>query len=58
MDTVAAKNPWMKPKDMAAREGADPRTIRRWIDKGAVEVRRLGPRTGVRVRYKGASEDN
>jgi predicted site-specific integrase-resolvase len=48
---------WVKPRDLAAREQVDPRTIRRWVEKGVLERRALAPRTGVRVRYVAARQD-
>jgi hypothetical protein len=36
-------------KDYAAREGVSRRTVWRWVEKGAVQVDRKAPRTGVRV---------
>lgn len=35
-------------KELAARERVDERTVRRWIDKGAVQVRRT-PGGGIRI---------
>ena len=43
---------WEKPRAYAAREGIDWSTLRAWMDKGVLEVRRMAPRTGVRVRAK------
>jgi len=37
-----------KVKEYAALERVDPRTVRRWIDKGAIAVRRT-PGGGVRI---------
>lgn len=39
----------LKVKEYAQREGVSPRTVWRWVEKGAVIVVRKGPRTGVRV---------
>jgi DNA-binding transcriptional regulator YiaG len=36
-------------KDYAAREGVSRRTVWRWVEKGAVQIDRKAPRTGVRV---------
>jgi len=36
-------------KEFAAKERVDERTVRRWIDKGAVDVRRT-PGGGIRIR--------
>lgn len=38
----------MTVKEMAAHERVDERTVRRWIAKGAVEVRRT-PGGGIRI---------
>ena len=46
------ERPWEKPRAYAARKGIDLSTLRAWIDKGVLEVRRVAPRTGVRVRAK------
>lgn len=35
-------------KQLAAREQVDERTVRRWIEKGAVDVRRT-PGGGIRI---------
>jgi len=35
-------------KQFAAKEQVDPRTVRRWIEKGAVQVRRT-PSGGIRI---------
>jgi len=35
-------------KEFAAKERVDERTVRRWIDKGAVDVRRT-PGGGIRI---------
>ena len=35
-------------KELAAKERVDERTVRRWIEKGAVDVRRT-PGGGVRI---------
>jgi predicted site-specific integrase-resolvase len=48
-----AKKPerlWLKPAELAAREGVSRATVWRWIDKGLLEVARRAPATGVRVR--------
>jgi predicted site-specific integrase-resolvase len=41
---------WLKPQELAKREGVDRVTIWRWVSKGLVEARRLEAKTGVRVR--------
>lgn len=41
---------WVKPSELADREGVHRRTIWRWVEKGLVEARRLEAHTGVRVR--------
>jgi transposase len=38
-------------RELAAREQVTTRTAWRWVEKGVLEVSRLGPRTGVRVQY-------
>jgi hypothetical protein len=43
---------WEKPRTFATRERIAAVTLRQWAEKGVVEVRRLAPRTGVRVRYR------
>jgi DNA-binding transcriptional MerR regulator len=47
---------WLKVKELAAREGVHPKTIRLWADKGLVELRRLAPRTGIRARLRSDAE--
>lgn len=37
-----------KVREYAALERVDPRTVRRWIDKGAIEARRT-PGGGIRI---------
>ena len=39
-------------RELAEREGVDPVTIWRWAKKGAIEISRVAPATGVRVRYR------
>lgn len=39
----------MKIDDYAKLKGVTPRQVRTWIEKGAVLVVRMAPRTGVRV---------
>lgn len=41
---------WMKPTQLAAREGVTRVTVWRWVAKGVAKRDALGPRTGVRVR--------
>jgi hypothetical protein len=43
---------WQRVTDLAAAAGTDRRTVWRWVEKGLVEVHRLGPRTCVRVRMR------
>lgn len=38
-------------KEFAAKERVDERTVRRWIDKGAVDVRRT-PGGGIRIQER------
>jgi predicted site-specific integrase-resolvase len=46
----APERVWLKPREYADREGVDRATVWRWVAKGLLEARRLGPRTDVRVR--------
>ena len=48
--TGSSSREWVKPRDLAEREGVARQTIWRWVDKGLVETRRLAPQTGVQVR--------
>lgn len=41
----------LRIREFCAREGIDRRTAWRWAEKGLVQVSRLAPRVGVRVRY-------
>ena len=41
---------WQTVKVYAATQGVPRRQVHTWIKKGAVEVDRLAPATGVRVR--------
>jgi predicted site-specific integrase-resolvase len=50
MASSRSEREWVKPRELAKREGVDRVTIWRWVSKGLIEARRLGPRTGVRVR--------
>lgn len=43
--------------EICEREGVSRRTAWRWVEKGLLEVSRLGPRTGVRVRYANPDDD-
>ena len=62
MRTAMASSPsereraWVKPRELAAREGVDRRTVWRWVDKDLAEAKRLAPRTGVRMRLKPDAE--
>jgi predicted site-specific integrase-resolvase len=49
-DSSSSERAWVKPRELADREGVHRATIWRWVEKGLAEARRLGPRTGVRVR--------
>jgi hypothetical protein len=40
---------WLRPRELSAREQIAISTLWRWVEKGLVDVRRLGPRWGVRV---------
>ncbi len=48
---------WEKPRAYAARAAIDAATLRQWVDKGVLEVERLAPRTGVRVRAKDEDDE-
>ena len=50
MDSSPSERDWLKPRELAARQGVDVRTIWRWVEKGLVEAQRLDARTGVRLR--------
>lgn len=39
----------LKVRDYAAQEGVSTRTVRRWIEKGAIQIDRVGPTKRVRV---------
>jgi hypothetical protein len=39
----------LKVSEYAAREGVSIRTVRRWIDKGAVNIVRIGPARRIRI---------
>lgn len=39
----------LKVSEYAAREGVSIRTVRRWIDKGAVDIVRIGPSRRIRI---------
>jgi DNA-binding transcriptional MerR regulator len=54
MGTERDDKRWLKVKELAQREGVTARTVRRWMEKDAVEVRRLARATGVRVRARDA----
>jgi predicted site-specific integrase-resolvase len=56
-DSSSSDRAWLKPRDLAEREGVDRRTIWRWVEKGLVEARRLDARTGVRVRVADGDDD-
>lgn len=45
-------------KEFAARERVDERTVRRWIAKGALEVRRTGYGAGRGIRIIDRREDS
>ncbi len=50
------EEPWLAAKEIARREGVTRETVWRWVDKGLIEVRRRGPKTGVRMRFRSALE--
>jgi hypothetical protein len=41
---------WLKPRELAAREGVSRSTLWRWKEKGLVRARRFEARTGVQMR--------
>lgn len=47
-----SERPWLTPRQLAEREGVHRATIWRWVEKGLLETRRLGPKTAVRVRER------
>lgn len=49
--------PWLKPRDLAAREGIHRVTVWRWVEKGLLEARRRDVKTGVRVRLAEREQD-
>ena len=40
---------WMSVQEAAKEVGTTPRTVRRWIEKQAVTIRRIGPTKRVRI---------
>ena len=55
-DTIVEASPYqsvgMKVKDAARYYGVSERTIRRWVEKGAVKARRVGDLKRPRVRIR------
>ena len=47
---------WMKPSELAAREGCSRQTVWRWVARGIAEVQRAGAKRGVRVRLRGGRD--
>jgi predicted site-specific integrase-resolvase len=45
-------------KEFAAREQVDPRTVRRWISKGAIPARDVRRTLGGRIRISAAPAPN
>ena len=43
-------------RDFCEREKISRATCRRWIEKGVLQVSRVGPKTGVRVHYNSKGE--
>jgi excisionase family DNA binding protein len=39
----------LKVSEYAEREGVSIRTVRRWIEKGAIDVVRVGPSARIRI---------
>lgn len=58
MASSRSDDDWVKPRELAAREGIARSTLWRWIEKGIVEAKRRHPRTGVRVRVAGTRADD
>jgi excisionase family DNA binding protein len=50
MASSSPERVWVTPRELADREGVTRQTVWRWVEKGLLETRRLGPRTRVRVR--------
>lgn len=48
---------WLKPSQLAAREGVSKRTLWTWAEKGIVDVKRRAPRTGVKMRFVDDEDD-
>ncbi len=49
--------PFMKPRELAEEYGVSRSTVWRWQEKRILDVKRLGPRLGVRVRLKRRYDD-
>lgn len=48
---------WLKPRELAAREGVSRRTLWRWAQKDAsILISRVAPRRGVRMRLRDERE--
>ena len=50
MSDDANGNGWLRPSALAKREGVARPTVWEWARKGLVEVKRVGPGAGVRMR--------
>jgi predicted site-specific integrase-resolvase len=55
---AAVSSAWLKPRELAEREGVSRRTIWRWQEKGVVEVRRRQRGLGVRMRLADDEDDD
>jgi hypothetical protein len=53
---VATKSEWRKPVELARERGVSLSTVWRWAGKNLLEVERLAPRIGVRMRVRGDDE--
>jgi len=42
----------LKVREYAAQQNVSPRTVRRWIEKGAIEIVRVGPTRRIRIRVE------
>lgn len=47
---MSRNNRYMTVKELAYSQGVDAQTVRRWMRRGYLDVRRLAPKTLVRVR--------
>jgi hypothetical protein len=49
-DVMQPGGPWVEPGEFAKAFHVTTRTVWRWVKLGHLEVRRIGPQAGVRVR--------